>query len=108
MSSSQIFRNEIINLINYKIINCHAGKRPFYLGRNILDWALINGEREFSITAQYVDESVDTGDIILQEEFSTSMRDDYGTLLEKSYIECAVILYKAVSLFKTRRVVGRQ
>ncbi len=25
----------------YKVINCHAGKLPFYRGRNILNWVLI-------------------------------------------------------------------
>ena len=54
MSFNQIFKNEIINLTNYKIINCHAGKLPFYRGRNILNWALINDESEFGITVHYV------------------------------------------------------
>ena len=36
MSFNQIFKKRIINLPKYKIINCHAGKLPFYRGRNIL------------------------------------------------------------------------
>lgn len=93
MSFNQIFRNEIINLTPLKIINCHAGKLPFYRGRNILNWVLINDEKEFGITVHYVDEGIDTGDIILQRVFPITDEDDYNSLLELSYTECASILY---------------
>ncbi|MDR1522244.1 MAG: hypothetical protein LBS28_05280 [Streptococcaceae bacterium] len=65
MSFNQIFKSEIINLPRLKTINCHAGKLPFYRSRNILNWVLINDEKEFGITVHYVDEGIDTGDIIL-------------------------------------------
>lgn len=100
MSFNQIFKTEIINLPKYKIINCHAGRLPFYRGRNILNWALINDEKEFGITVHYVDEGIDTGDIILQKSYSISDRDTYKTLLERAYINCADVLYCAVSMFK--------
>ena len=35
MSFDQIFKKDIINVVDKKIINCHAGKLPFYRGRNI-------------------------------------------------------------------------
>lgn len=100
MSFNQIFQTEIINLPRYKTINCHAGKLPFYRGRNILNWALINDEKEFGITVHYIDKGIDTGDIILQRNYSISDNDTYATLLEKAYIECATILYDAIVLFK--------
>jgi methionyl-tRNA formyltransferase len=108
MSFNQIFKKEIINLPKYKIINCHAGKLPFYRGRNILNWVLINDEREFGITVHYVDEGIDTGDIILQDNYPITMEDDYSTLLETAYIECANILYRSVCLFKNGNVVGKK
>ena len=63
-------------------------KLPFYKGRNILNWVLINDEKEFGITVHYVDEGIDTGDIILQETFPIIDSDDYSTLLDKAYEEC--------------------
>ena len=104
MSFNQIFKKEIINLPKLKTINCHAGKLPFYRGRNILNWALINDEKEFGITVHYIDEGVDTGDIILQRLFPITEKDNYATLLKIAYIECANILYDAVILFKKQQV----
>ena len=108
MSFNQIFKNDIINLTKYKIINCHAGKLPFYRGRNILNWVLINDQKEFGITVHYVDKGIDTGDIILQNTYPITLQDDYSTLLEKAYVECSNILYEAVCLFKNGNVIGKK
>tara|TARA_B100000963_G_C22593655_1_gene656774 strand:- start:719 stop:1615 length:897 start_codon:yes stop_codon:yes gene_type:complete len=96
MSFNQIFRKNIIDLTSIGIINCHAGKLPFYRGRNILNWALINDEKEFGITVHFVDEGIDTGDIILQDTFSITDYDNYNTLLNTAYSGCADILHKAL------------
>ncbi|MFG6379936.1 MAG: methionyl-tRNA formyltransferase [Lachnospiraceae bacterium] len=104
MSFDQIFREKMINFPKYKTINCHAGKLPFYRGRNVLNWVLINDEKEFGITVHYVDEGIDTGDIILQKVFPISDEDNYQTLLDKSYKECANILYKAIELIYKNKV----
>ena len=55
MSFNQIFKSEIMNLPKFKTINCHAGKLPYYRGRNILNWALINDEKEFGITVHFME-----------------------------------------------------
>jgi methionyl-tRNA formyltransferase len=96
MSFNQIFKAQILNIPKLGVINCHAGKLPFYRGRNILNWALINDEKEFGITVHYVDEGIDTGDIIKQKCYPISENNDYNTLLEIAYVECALILYEAI------------
>jgi methionyl-tRNA formyltransferase len=96
MSFNQIFKRALINLPPLKTINCHAGKLPFYRGRNILNWALINDEIEFGITVHYLDEGIDTGDIISQHCYQISDDDDYSTLLERAYEACATNLYQAI------------
>lgn len=104
MSFNQIFRKKMIELPEYKTINCHAGKLPFYRGRNILNWVLINDEKEFGITVHYLDEGIDTGDILLQRTYPITDDDSYGTLLERAYTGCADILYDAVKLIQDGHV----
>lgn len=100
MSFNQIFKKKIMCMPRLSTINCHAGKLPYYRGRNILNWALINDEKSFGITVHYVDEGIDTGDIILQREFDITENDDYSTLLNKAYSECANILYDSIKLVR--------
>ena len=104
MSFNQIFKTEMINLPKYKTINCHAGKLPFYRGRNILNWALINDEKDFGITAHYLDEGIDTGDIILQKVYPITDEDNYATLLSRAYKGCADVLYRAIKMIQTDEV----
>lgn len=106
MSFDQIFKTEIINLPRLKTINIHAGKLPFYRGRNVLNWVLINDETEFGITSHFVDLGIDTGDIILQRTYPINDNDDYSTLLHKAYEECASILYETICYFKNNEVVS--
>jgi len=104
MSFNQIFKSALINLPPLRIINCHAGKLPSYRGRNILNWALINDEKEFGITVHYVDEGIDTGDVILQQCYPITDEDDYSTLLKRAYKECATNLVNAVKQIQSGQV----
>lgn len=105
MSFNQIFRDRITNLPPLKTINCHAGSLPFYRGRNILNWVLINDDSEFGITVHYIDKGIDTGDIILQRTYPISDEDTYASLLELAYTECANILYDAIKLIQAGKQV---
>lgn len=95
MSFNQILKKEIISFPRLGFINCHAGALPFYRGRNPLNWALINGEGSFGITVHYIDEGIDTGDIIEQRLFPITLIDNYASLLVKAISECANVLHSA-------------
>ncbi len=96
MSFNQILKKDILTLPRLGFINCHAGALPFYRGRNPLNWVLINDERSFGITVHYVDEGIDTGDIIEQQHYLISDQDDYGTLYLKAVNSCAIVLHSAI------------
>lgn len=93
MSFNQILKKEIIESPPLGFINCHAGALPFYRGRNPLNWVLINGEKSFGITVHYIDEGIDTGDILNQATFPIKVNDTYGDLLEKATFECGKLLH---------------
>jgi methionyl-tRNA formyltransferase len=97
MSFDQIFWSDIISLPPKGIINCHAGALPFYRGRNILNWALINDEKEFGVTVHQVDEGIDTGDIIVQRMSEIRDEDTYASLLDRAITICADALCDAIS-----------
>ncbi len=108
MSFNQIFKKNIINLTEKGIINCHAGKLPFYRGRNVLNWVLINDESEFGVTVHYVDEGIDTGDIILQKTFQITEDDNYRSLLNKAYNSCAELLYESLQIINKKEIVTKR
>lgn len=100
-SFDQIFRSELRSIPPLGVINCHSGKLPYYRGRCPIIWALINDEKEFGITVHYMDEGIDTGDIILQRTFRITDEDDLKTLSERDAAECGKIIYDAVKLIQS-------
>jgi len=62
------------NMPEYGTINLHASLLPEYRGAAPIHWAIINGEQKTGVTTFFIDDKIDTGEIILQKE--CRIRDD--------------------------------
>lgn len=64
------FRNlldgRMLDIPKLGCINLHMAPLPRYRGAHPENWAIVNGEKEMGFTVHYLDEGIDTGDIILQ------------------------------------------
>jgi methionyl-tRNA formyltransferase len=76
---------ELIALAPKGCINLHPSLLPKYRGRAPINWAIIHGEKEVGLTAHFVDEGVDTGPIIEQEQVTVSDDEYIGDILNKLY-----------------------
>ncbi|RME57113.1 methionyl-tRNA formyltransferase [Candidatus Parcubacteria bacterium] len=83
ISYDQILQKAIRETAPLGFINFHAGKLPQYRGRNVINWAIINGETEIGLTAHFVDDGIDTGDIIVQRTLPITWTDTYQSVLNK-------------------------
>jgi len=83
ISYNQILSLPMLESAPLGFVSFHAGKLPFYRGRNVINWAIINGEKEIGLTAHFVDEGIDTGDIILQTTIPIGWTDTYGDVLSR-------------------------
>ena len=52
----------------YGTFNLHASLLPNYRGAAPINWAIINGETKTGVSTFFIDEKIDTGAMILQEE----------------------------------------
>jgi methionyl-tRNA formyltransferase len=57
---------QVFKIPKYGSINIHPSLLPKFRGAAPIQWALINGESETGVTIQYIDEELDTGDILAQ------------------------------------------
>lgn len=76
----KIIPKVLIDYPKYGCVNIHASLLPKYRGAAPIQWALINGEEETGITLMYMDEFMDTGDIIDKVTYKIKDSDDIGTL----------------------------
>ncbi|MGY0392691.1 methionyl-tRNA formyltransferase [Bizionia sp. KMM 8389] len=63
--------------------NLHASLLPNYRGAAPINWAIINGETETGVSTFFIDDKIDTGDMILQETVAISETDTAGTLHDR-------------------------
>ena len=61
---SQIIQKCVLDLFPSGIWNMHGGKIPEYRGTNILQWAIVNGEKELGVTWHLMDEKIDHGPLL--------------------------------------------
>lgn len=80
---NQILRRPVREIARLGAVNFHAGKLPCYRGRNVINWAIINGESELGLTAHFMDDGIDTGDILLQRTEPIGWTDTYGDVLAR-------------------------
>ena len=76
--------------------NLHASLLPDYRGAAPINWAIINGETETGVTTFFIDEKIDTGEIILQERTTIDPEDNAGTLHDKLMHLGAELVVKTV------------
>ena len=92
----QIIPKEILDYPKYGCINVHASLLPKYRGGAPIHKAIIDGEKYTGITIMYMDEGMDTGDIISQESLEILDTDTTGSLHDKLSILGKELLLKTL------------
>lgn len=67
----------------YGTFNLHASLLPNYRGAAPINWAIINGETKTGVTTFFIDEKIDTGQMILQNTITIEPNENAGSLHDK-------------------------
>lgn len=81
----------------YGTFNLHASLLPNYRGAAPINWAIINGETKTGVSTFFIDEKIDTGDMIFQEEINIETNDNAGSLHDKLMKIGSQLVLKTVS-----------
>lgn len=84
----------------YGTFNLHASLLPNYRGAAPINWAIINGETKTGVTTFFIDEKIDTGAMILQDEVEIEVNDTAGILHDKLMATGAKLVIETVELIK--------
>ena len=80
----------------YGTFNLHASLLPQYRGAAPINWAIINGERKTGISTFFIDDKIDTGEMIMQEEVSIQETESAGELHDKLMDKGAGLVLKTL------------
>jgi methionyl-tRNA formyltransferase len=91
---------QVWQLPKYGTFNLHASLLPNYRGAAPINWAIINGETKTGVSTFFIDEKIDTGNIILQEEVFIGANETVGELHDKLMTIGSKLVVKTVQLIK--------
>jgi methionyl-tRNA formyltransferase len=92
----RLLPKEIWSLPPMGTFNLHASLLPQYRGAAPINWALINGETETGVTTFFIDEKIDTGNIIFRETVAVHPEETAGELHDKLMTAGAGLVMKTV------------
>jgi methionyl-tRNA formyltransferase len=82
-------------------VNLHASILPNYRGAAPINWAIINGEKESGVTTFFINEKIDTGDVLLVEKTKIQDGQTAGELHDELMEIGSKLVIKTVSNLET-------
>lgn len=79
----QILPKAVLELPKYGCINVHASLLPAYRGAAPIQWSILDGCKQTGVTIMYMNEGLDTGDILLQKTVEITPEETGGSLHDK-------------------------
>ncbi len=92
----QILSKEILEIPSLGCINVHASLLPKYRGAAPIQWAIIKGEARTGVTIMYMNEGLDTGDIVVSSAVDIDDNMTGGALYERLAMLGAEILVDTI------------
>jgi methionyl-tRNA formyltransferase len=84
--------------------NLHASLLPKYRGAAPIHWAIINGEQQTGVTTFFINEQIDTGEIIAQKSLSIGLDENTGQLSNRLEKLGATLTLETLDLIAKNRV----
>ena len=91
-----ILLKDLLTIPSYGVINAHASLLPKYRGASPIQSVILNGEKESGITIMQINEKMDEGDILAQDNVKISENETYTSLHDKLSILGADLLLKTI------------
>ena len=88
------------NMPSYGTFNLHASLLPQYRGAAPINWAIINRELKTGVSTFFIDDKIDTGEIILKEAVIIKERETVGSLHDVLMNTGAHLVIKTVGLIE--------
>ena len=95
---TRILKRELTSIPRMGCVNVHPSLLPRYRGPEPFYWVLANRETTTGVTLHYMDEGIDSGDIIVQREVEVRPDDTEPTLRDRSARVITELLPEAIPL----------
>jgi len=108
VAAFKIMPVEVFSIPADGTVNLHASLLPDYRGAAPINWAVINGDTETGLTTFFIEEKVDTGDIILTEKVAIDPDETAGELASRMKVFGANLSLRTVEFIENGSAPGHK
>jgi methionyl-tRNA formyltransferase len=92
----RILPRAVFSIPRLGTFNLHASLLPKYRGAAPIQWAIINGDTETGVTTFFLEDRVDTGEMLFQERIAIHPDDDAGSVHDRLAVLGAQLVLRTI------------
>lgn len=101
--SQSFLKKELLKIPKIGVLNRHNALLPKNRGRLTPFWVLFKRELKTGVSIHFVEESLDSGDIIIQKEYEVSNKDTFNSLVIKNYELATIAMIEALQILEQKK-----
>ncbi len=102
----QILPQRVLDIVPGGFINIHASLLPQYRGSAPYQWAVLDGQKQTGVSAQFMAHKMDAGDVIAASVTDIAPNETAGELLDRLAVLGAQLLSDTLGKFSRGECVG--
>jgi methionyl-tRNA formyltransferase len=99
--SQNIIKKELLSIPKIGVLNRHNALLPKNRGRLTPFWVVFNGDKETGVSIHFVEEGIDSGDIVVQKKYAVSKKDNFNSIVKKNYAIASKAMIEALNLLNS-------
>jgi len=99
--SQNIIKKELLNIPKIGVLNRHNALLPKNRGRLTPFWVIYNGDKETGVSIHFVEEGIDSGDVIVQKKYEVKSSDNFNSIVATNYTIASGAMIEAIDLLET-------
>ncbi len=98
--SQNIVKKELLDIPKIGVLNRHNALLPKNRGRLTPFWVMYNGDVETGVSIHFVEEGIDSGDIVVQKKYKVTKNDNFNSLVKKNYKIASKAMIEAIDILE--------
>ena len=103
--SQNIIKKELLSIPKIGVLNRHNALLPKNRGRLTPFWVIYKGEKQTGVSIHFVEEGIDSGDIVVQKKFNVIKGDSFNTIVKKNYKIAAKAMIEAIDILSKKNYI---
>ncbi len=96
--SQNIIKKDLLEIPKIGMLNRHNALLPKNRGRLTPFWVAYHGDEETGVSIHFVEEGIDSGDIVVQKKYKVDPKDSFNSIVRKNYQIASGAMIEAIDL----------